>query len=326
MAVPDGWAEDSPGDIGEIEAAAMLQRQPGLGPRGLRRLLDSCGTAIDILNRSSVELGRMLGRDPKVIETGRRKVDRRAVRRSVRDATRRGVEFLTWSGPRYPSIWRGMSDPPVQVGVLGATECLSARPVAAVVGARRASAGAIEQAARFASAFAEAGWTVCSGGARGVDAAAHRACLRLGSSTIAILGSGLGVPYPPEHESLFREIVDTGGAVVSEHQFGELPHARHFPVRNRLVAGLSVGVLVVEAGPRSGALITARLAVEDYGREALVVPGRVDTGRNAGGHRAVREGWATLVDAPEQALELLESQVGLCRLVKQTAEGDGDLS
>ena len=313
-------------DIGEIEAGAMLQRQPGLGPRGVRRLLDRWGTARAVSSRSPLELARILERDPASIEAARRKVDRRAVRRRIDRARRRGVRFLSWSCPRYPALWRGMSDPPAQVGVLGRIECLSSRPVVAVVGSRRAGAVAIDQAVRFASAFAEAGWTVCSGGARGVDAAAHRACLRLGGATIAVVGSGLGVPYPPEHDELFREIAESGGAVVSEHEFDAPPHARHFPVRNRLVAGLSVGVLVVEAGPRSGALITARLAAEDYGREALVVPGRVDTGRNAGGHRAIREGWATLVDAPDQALELLESQGGLCRLVETRGEGDLDFN
>ncbi|MCP4837371.1 MAG: DNA-protecting protein DprA [Phycisphaera sp.] len=221
---------------------------------------------------------------------------------------------MTEPDPHYPSGWKGMVDPPVLMRCLGATGCLVERPVVAIVGARRCSAIGLDLAARFAAEFTDAGWAVCSGGARGIDAAAHRACLRAGGSTIAILGSGLARMYPPEHRGLFCEIVERGGLVASELRVEAVPRPSHFPVRNRLVAGLSVGVLLIEAGARSGALITGRLAAEDYGREVVAIPGRIDTKASAGCHRAIREGWAVLVDEPGQAIEQLESQAGLLRL------------
>ncbi len=203
-----------------------------------------------------------------------------------------------------------MGDPPVAVRMRGAPEVLRARPGVAIVGARRCSPIGADLAARFAIAFVDAGWTIVSGGARGIDAAAHRAALRVGGSTIAILGSGLACPYPPEHDGLYDAIAESG-AVVSEFPCTFEPRPSNFPVRNRLVAGFGPGTVVIEAGLRSGALITARLAAEDYGREVVAVPGRADLDTHAGCHRAIREGWATLVDEPSQAIELLSTQWGL---------------
>lgn len=231
--------------------------------------------------------------------------------------------MLIESDAHYPAGWRGMDDPPVLVRCLGATQCLVQRPVVAIVGSRRCTAVGLDLASRFSAAFVDAGWAVASGGARGIDAATHRACLRAGGTTIAVLGSGLGCPYPPEHADLFSRITEGGGVLVSELAIDKPPRPSQFPVRNRLVAGLCIGVLLVEAGARSGALITGRLAAEDYGREVLAIPGRVDTGRSAGCHRAVREGWAMLVDDPDQAIEQLQTQAGLIGLYGHEKGGAG---
>ncbi|MDX1683102.1 MAG: DNA-protecting protein DprA, partial [Phycisphaeraceae bacterium] len=163
-----------------------------------------------------------------------------------------------------------------------------------------------EQAGRFATYAAGAGLCVVSGGAYGIDAASHRAALRAGGRTLCVLGSGLGEPYPKEHIELFEQIVqEDRGAVISELAPTVGPRREHFPRRNRIVSGLSLGVLVVEAAARSGALITARLAAEEHHREVMALPGRADAATSAGCHRAIREGWAALVSRGEHLLEEL---------------------
>ena len=301
----------------ENEAAGLIQAMPGLGPRGGQRLRHRFGSAEAAVEASDSAIAIALGWSVERVRVARAGVDRREIRRESRRLHRLGGVFVSGGDENFPRTWEGMNDPPLRVGVLGDPSALTIRPGVAVVGARRSTAIGQDLAARFATVFAESGWMVCSGGARGIDAAAHRACLRTGGTTVAILGSGLGDVYPPEHDSLFAEIAEQGGAVVSEFPVQAPPKPGNFPQRNRLVAGLCVGVLIIEAGGRSGALITARLAAEDYGREVMAVPGRADTLQNAGCHRAIREGWANLVDDPSQAIELLERQNGLLGLLRE---------
>lgn len=304
----------------EHQATAMLQAMKRLGPRRGWRLLECFGSAVKALDARDSAWSEALGWPTAAVRAARRSVSASAVRADLRRLRRMGGRIVAVRDPEYPVGWQGMIDPPLLIRCVGSARCLVGRPVVAIVGARRCSAIGLDLAARFATAFAEAGWTVCSGGARGIDAAAHRACLRVGGSTVAVLGSGLAHMYPPEHRDLFGEISERGGAVISELPVQAGPRPSHFPVRNRLVAGLSVGVLLVEAGDRSGALITGRLAAEDYGREVVAIPGRVDTRSSAGCHRAIREGWAVLVDEPGQAIEQMESQGGLIRL-QQASKG-----
>jgi DNA processing protein len=175
----------------------------------------------------------------------------------------------------------------------------------AVVGTRKPTQYGLEQTDRLTAGVARAGMCIVSGGAYGIDAAAHRAAMSVGARTIAVLGNGLLKPYPAEHTELFERIADGNGAVLSEFPMGMAPMRENFPRRNRIVSGLALGVLVVEADERSGALITARLAVEDHNREVMAVPGRVDAPRSAGCHKILREGWATLVTKPAEILEQL---------------------
>lgn len=290
-------------------------RVSGVGPARWRRWLDEFGSVAAILAANDESLASAIGVREVDVRRWRSGRSSRPLRCEVARLVRAGGWCRSLGCVEFPPLWKGMVDPPIAVQGFGDTAAMCTHPVVAIVGARRASPMGLDLAAQFAGAFVEAGWTVCSGGARGIDSAAHRAVLRQGGRTGVILGSGLGRIYPPEHESLFRRIVETGGFLVSELPFDQPPRPSQFPVRNRLVAGMAVGVVVIEAGIRSGALITARLAAEDYGREVVALPGRADLEANRGGHLAIREGWAMLVDRPVQAVEAFEAQRGLRGLV-----------
>ncbi len=294
----------------DVHPAIALQAVPGWGPRLIDRLADAFGDASSILSASNAAIAAILETPERAVAKAKAGIPWPSLRREAAWLRRTGTSVVTRFDEATPTGWRGMIDPPVAVRVRGRPEVLRTRPGVAIVGARRCSPIGADLAARFAIAFVEAGWTIVSGGARGIDAAAHRAALRVGGSTVAILGSGLACPYPPEHDTLYDSIAETG-AVLSEFASTVEPRPGNFPVRNRLVAGFGPGTVVIEAGLRSGALITARLAAEDYGREVVAVPGRADLDTHAGCHRAIREGWATLVDDPAQAIELLSSQWGL---------------
>src|SRR5690606_33327457 len=198
------------------------------------------------------------------------------------------------AGPTRPA-W------PPAVPFLAGEACLPWHAAVAVVGSRRPSAGGRARARRFAEAFAAAGWVVTSGLAEGVDAAAHEGALAFGR-TLAVVGTGLDRAYPARHAGLMAEVA-AAGAVLSEHPPGTPARASHFPSRNRIIAGLSLGTLVVEAALRSGALITARLAAE-AGRDVFALPGSPDNPLARGCHRLIREG-ASLVESPEDVVAAL---------------------
>lgn len=212
-----------------------------------------------------------------------------------------GIEPLPWDGASYPVALTTIVDPPPVLWCRGDREALNARAVA-IVGARAASAYGLSVAERLAADLAASGLVVVSGMARGVDSAAHRGALSVGGVTIAVLGSGVDVIYPPEHGGLAREIA-ASGAVISELAPGAPPLAQFFPLRNRIISGLSRAVVVIEAGEKSGSLITARLALEQ-GRDVLAVPGNVLSGRNRGGHGLLRDG-AKIVESADDIFEEL---------------------
>jgi DNA processing protein len=202
---------------------------------------------------------------------------------------------------RYPPLLRTIADPPPVLWVCGDAEVLT-RPAVAIVGSRAATAYALEVAARLGSELADRGMLVVSGLARGADGAAHRGCLDGGGATLAVLGSGVDVIYPPEHRDLAVSICKEG-ALVSEHGPGVPPLPDHFPLRNRLISGISLGVVVVEANEKSGSLITARYALEQ-GRDVMAVPGSVLGGRNRGSHALLKDG-AKVVETADDILEEL---------------------
>jgi DNA processing protein len=212
-----------------------------------------------------------------------------------------GIDLVRWDDDRYPPLLRTIADPPPVLWVRGVAAVLS-RPAVAIVGSRAATPYALEVAARLAGELADRGMIVVSGLARGADGAAHRGCLAAGGATVAVLGSGPDVIYPPEHRELAVSVCREG-ALVSELGPGAPPLPEHFPLRNRLISGISLAVVVVEANEKSGSLITARCAL-DQGRDVMAVPGSILGGRNRGSHALLKDG-AKVVETADDILEEL---------------------
>jgi DNA processing protein len=212
-----------------------------------------------------------------------------------------GMDAVPWFDPRYPALLNCIADPPPVLWIRGSGAVLS-RPAVAVVGSRAATTYALDVGGRLAGELANRGVVVVSGLARGVDSAAHRGCLEAGGATAAVLGSGLDRVYPPEHENLSQTIAKQG-VVISELGPGAVPLSENFPLRNRIISGISLAVVVVEASEKSGSLITARCAMEQ-GRDVMAVPGSVLTGRNRGSHSLLKDG-AKVVETADDILEEL---------------------
>lgn len=225
--------------------------------------------------------------------------DAGAIAASAAWLAQEGHQLLGWRDPAYPPLLRRISAPPAMLFVAG-DPALLWRPAVAIVGSRNATAGGRANAGAFAQALARAGLCIASGLAAGVDAAAHEATLAAGGQTVAVLGTGPDVAYPPRHRDLLARIA-RAGAVASEHPPGTGPLRQHFPSRNRILAGLTLATVVVEAAERSGALITARLAA-DAGREVFALPGSIHNPMARGCHRLIRDG-AQLVESPAEVLE-----------------------
>ncbi len=211
-----------------------------------------------------------------------------------------GGRIVFYEDPDYPPLLREIKEPPAFIYVKGS---LPREPLLAIVGARKASPYGLRIAREWSRYLASAGLGIVSGLALGIDSQAHRGALEAGGYTLAVLGAGLDNLYPPQNRKLAEEIVDQGGALVTEFPLGSQPERWHFPRRNRILAGLCQGVLVVEAALRSGSLITARVAVEE-GREVMAVPGSIFSEQSRGTHLLLREG-AHPVTSPEEVLDIL---------------------
>jgi DNA processing protein len=234
-------------------------------------------------------------------------------------AAHNSVECVTWSDSRYPETLRTIADPPPVLWIRGAVHICEA-PAVAIVGSRSGSPYALAVAERLAADLSGRGIVVTSGLARGVDSAAHRGALSVGGCTVAVLGCGVDVAYPREHHGLMADIAATG-AVMSELVPGTPPQAIFFPRRNRIISGLSKAVVVIEAGEKSGSLITARCALEQ-GRDVLAVPGNVLSGRNRGGHALLRDG-AKIVETADDIVEELGFGLGRALGPSIAAAGQG---
>lgn len=279
-----------------------------IGPILSSRLIEHFGSPTVVLAASKAELEHVNGIGRRGAESIIRARDDTAADREIERAEETGARIICIKDADYPALLRNITDPPTCIYVRGLLEPTDAVAIA-IVGTRRCSHYGREQAIRFGRALGSAGFTVVSGLARGIDGDAHRGALQGSGRTIAVLGGGLATIYPREHESLADEIAAGHGAVISEYRIDAEPEGRNFPSRNRIITGLSLGVLVIEAGKRSGALITARLASE-YNREVFAIPGRVDQPElTAGVHRLIRESQAKLVTCLDDILDEF-SEVG----------------
>jgi DNA processing protein len=297
-------------DRRELVARLGLRLVPGLGNVLYRRLLQRFETAERVLSASTGELTAV----EKLGSTLAAKIrDQRFTKDPEEELTaleRLGGRLLFFDQKEYPRNLRFVHHPPVMLYVLGRLEEVD-RQAVAIVGARFATRAGLDHARRLAHDLAAAGVTVVSGLARGVDAAAHRGALAASGRTVGVLGCGLDVDYPPENRDLKKRLV-SAGAVLTEYPLGQPPDSHHFPVRNRIIAGMSLGLIVVEAGDRSGALISARLALEE-GREVFAVPGDPASTRSRGPQRLIDQGAKAVVEAEQVLDELSPVMSGLQR-------------
>jgi DNA processing protein len=279
-----------------------LSKVPGIGPVRMRRLLDYFGTAETAWYATHGDLigAGLEGKISDALAEVRRTLN---LDREMERIHAAGAKVLTWESEEYPERLREVVDSPPVLYTLGDFAPPDSWAVA-VVGTRRATAYGREVTARLTSELAEAGVTIISGLARGIDSGAHNAALDSGGRTIAVLGSGVDVIYPPENRGLAQRIVAEGrGAVISEFPLGTQPDAVNFPSRNRIISGLSLGVLVVEAAERSGALITVTFALEQ-GRDVFAVPGPITSRSSDGPNHLLKQGAKCVTSARDILDEL----------------------
>jgi DNA processing protein len=285
--------------MNHLEACIALNMIPQMGPVRLRRLLDAFGSAEKILLARTDQLAAIDGVPRALAENISRWQEFADPAAELKKATDLGAHVITAEDDEYPSALREIHDPPIVLYVRGRlTE--RDRNAVAVVGSRKATHYATESAKKLSFQMAYAGLTVASGLARGIDTAAHQGALAAKGRTIAVIGSGLGELYPPENAELADRIA-ASGAVVSEFPIDTKPDRQTFPIRNRIVTGISFGVLVVEAGANSGALISANMAAEQ-GRTLYAVPGRIDAPSALGSNRLIQQG-AKLVITVDDILD-----------------------
>ena len=291
-----------------------LTLTPGLGPTLIARLIEYAGGAEQALALTAAQLAEINGISDKGAGKHKRAIDATAgdtVQREIELINKHGATLLSLDDPSYPALLKQIPSAPPLLWVRGRLDPADALSLA-IVGSRKCSHYGREQADLIANALARSGVTIVSGGAYGIDIAAHRGALRAAKAgmgrTIAVLGSGLAKPYPAEHINVFKEIVDGDGrrgAVISEFPMTAGPRPENFLRRNRIVSGLCVGTLVVEASKRSGALSTARRCVDEQDRILMALPGRVDAPQSEGCHQIIREQWGSLVTGVSEILDLI---------------------
>ena len=278
-----------------------LHLVPGLGAVGFRKLVETFGSAAAALRAGRKDLRQVQGLRPEAILAITTAPPYHDAERELKRIKPLGISVICFGDTDYPALLANIYNPPMVLFVKGDLNALSKCGLA-VVGSRAATSYGLKIARDLSGQLAAKGLVIVSGLALGIDTAAHAGALATGGETVAVLGCGLDVCYPRSNERLAEEIAKAG-AVVSEYSLGTQPDAFRFPARNRIISGLSRGVLVVEAAQRSGSLITARLAL-DEGREVFAIPGRVDSVKSTGTHRLLQEG-AKLVGTVDDILEEL---------------------
>ena len=304
-----------------------LNMTPGIGPRAAAKLLERFGSAEAVFSANRTEL-EQLRLAPEAIDTIIARKLRFTAEAEIAAVRKLGGDVLLLDDGVYPASLREIYDPPIVLYVKGAwSECLD-QPCIGVVGSRRCSTYGQNSALMLARDLAQRGMTVVSGFARGIDAAAHRGALEAGGRTVAVLGTGIDELYPRDHKKLAEEILAQGGALVSQFPLGTPPVSENFPYRNRIISGLSLGVVVVEAAENSGSLITARLAMEQN-REVFAVPGNITSRNSFGTNYLIKGAGAKLVQQwqdiatempPQLAAKLLPPPISEKRAQASLAE------
>lgn len=271
----------------------------GIGSSRLQNLLQFFGSPENILSKSAGELKRVEGVGDEIARKISSLSDGKKAKQELEKAEESGIHILTLNEEEYPFLLKQIYDPPIVLYIKGKILKEEKNSIG-IVGSRRPSIQGRLNAEKFALELASRGWAVVSGMARGIDTSAHRGALKAKGRTIAVLGSGIDVVYPPENKGLMKE-VEKDGMVISEFPLGTLPNRENFPRRNRVISGLSLGIIVVEAAEKSGALITASFALEQ-GREVFAVPGNVNLPTTKGCHQLIKDG-AKLVHGIEDILE-----------------------
>jgi len=293
-----------PSQLSQRQALLALNALPHVGPVTLRRLMDAFNRdAVAVLSAPRAQLLEVGGIGKKAANTLIDWADRFDLAKEVTQMRRTGTRFFIQEDVKYPELLREIYDPPI--GLYWQGEYIVDRPCVAIVGTRRATLYGRRVAKKMAAELARLGFCVVSGMASGIDTAAHEGALEVGGKTVAVFGCGLDAIYPSENMDLYQKIV-AHGAVVSEFPFGRRADRQTFPMRNRVVAGICQGVVVVESAASGGSMITARFAGEQ-GRTLMAVPGRIDQASSVGCHQLIRDG-AIMVTSVDDILEELRYQ------------------
>ncbi len=283
-----------------------LNMTPGVGPAAAARLLERFGSAAGVFQARRVEL-ESLRIKPETIESLMKREFEEKALEEYENVKRLGGDILILDDGSYPTLLREIADPPITLYVMGDWQACFDMPCVGVIGSRMCSTYGKNASEMLARDLASRGICIVSGLARGIDTAAHRGALEAGGKTLAVMGTGLNDVYPKENRKLVDEILEKGGAVVSQFPLNTPPIPENFPYRNRIISGLSYGVLIVEASERSGSLITARLAMEQN-REVMAVPGNITSGKSYGTNYLIKAG-AKLVQQWQDVVAELPSEI-----------------
>ncbi len=284
-----------------------LNLTPGIGPRAAAKLLERFGAAEAVYGATRAELEK-LRLLPEAVDSIIARDRFENAEAEIENVRKCGADLLILDDGVYPAMLREIYDPPITLYVKGAWEECLEQPCVAIVGSRRCSTYGQNAALMLARDLAQRGVTVISGFARGIDAAAHRGALEGGGRTVAVLGTGIDEVYPRDHRKLADEVLERGGSVVTQFPLGTPPVSENFPYRNRIISGLSLGVVVVEAAENSGSLITARLAIEQN-REVFAVPGNITSRNSFGTNYLIKGAGAKLVQQWQDIAAELPPQI-----------------
>ena len=298
----------------ERDALIAMNRVTGLGAITAKRMAERFGSLAAAFEASESDLRTVVGIGPDRAQQFWSDLQQARADDELARAAKKGVKLVTWEDPGYPALLKQIADPPLVLYVAGSVEALD-RPAVAIIGTRRPTVYGRDCARRFGYQLASSGYMVASGLALGIDAEAHTGAVQAKGVSVAVLGGALDRLFPKENAGLARAMIECGGAVVSEYPFGRQPDRQTFPMRNRIVSGLSRGVLVVEAPFNSGTMITVSQAL-DQNRSVMAVPGRIDSPASQGCHKLLREGARLATCADDVIEELQDLMAGMRQATK----------